>query len=116
MRLLSTIAIFSLLIGPAQAQEPGRHPIIGDKPARELLNADLLALPDRERQAWVHGAVTMMAQTVAKNQPELSGCLTQLFIVEDVGQARVEEVMRLRADQLATATIYAVARLGCEGL
>ncbi|RFB06217.1 hypothetical protein [Parvularcula marina] len=116
MRLLSTIAIFSLLIGPAQAQEPVRHPVIGDKPARELLNSDLLALPDRERQAWVHGAVTMMAQTVAKDQPELSGCLSDWFTGDHNGQQRVKEVMELHPSTQATATVYAVARFGCDGL
>ena len=116
MRLLSTIAIFSLLIGPAQAQEPVRHPVIGDKPARELLNSDLLALPDRERQAWVHGAVTMMVQTMAISDRDIAGCLTKWFTEGGDGQRRVYEVMELRPDGHATGTIYAVGKFGCEGL
>lgn len=114
--MISPAILLVILMGTGKAAEEDRHPVIGDKPARELLNSDLLALPDRERQAWVHGAVTMMAQTVSMKDRGVAGCLGNWFTGESVGQIRLTEVMKEYPEQPATSTVYAVARLGCEGL
>ncbi|MEM0929603.1 MAG: hypothetical protein AAGI89_09960 [Pseudomonadota bacterium] len=115
MGLLSPAFILGL---PCEvlADDIGRHPVIGDKPARELLNAHLLNLPERERQAWVNGAVNMSAQVVASERPELAGCLLNWFIEGGSGHTRLDKVMRSYPSERATSSVFAVAKLGCDDL
>lgn len=116
MRLLSTTLI--LVIGSIAVAEDSlvRHPVIGDKPARELLNSDLLDLPEKERQAWVHGAATMAAQMVATERPELAGCILNWFTGEGNGQERLSEIMSLFPEKHATSTVFAVGKMACSDL
>lgn len=105
--------------GAAIAQEPQaptRHPVIGDILAKDLKASEVLALPDIERMAWVHGAVTMFAQAVAAHDPETSGCISGWYSSKSVGQQRIFEAMTLYPDVPATSVVYAVSRHGCPSL
>ncbi len=116
LRVLFTALILLCFASLSYAAGHTRHPIIGDKPPRELLNSDLLALPDRERQAWVNGAANMTAQIVAIDRPETAGCVANWFVRGGNGQEKLDAIMREYPDQRATSTVFAVARLACNDL
>lgn len=114
MGIISTAILLGFGNAPAWAQETARHPVIGDIPARDLLNADLLALPDRERQAWVHGASAQMVQVVAAYDPETARCVSDFFVSFGDGQEQFEEVALSYPEKRATVTMMAVSATACE--
>lgn len=100
--------------GDVLADDSARHPVIGDKPARELLNADLLALPKTERQAWIHGAAAQMVQVLAPRDPALARCASDFFVTFQTGQEETAKVMVVYPDKQATVTLMAVTATACE--
>lgn len=104
---------------PANAQtttvtaENTVHPVLETRPPREVLNSDLLALPERERQAWIHGAVAQMATVLASKDAVTTRCVMDWYF--NVGNAAetIPQVMRRFPDAPASATILSLARRVC---
>ena len=102
----------------AQQSEPlaKKHPVVGEIAARDFTNAQLMALPEQERLAWIHGAATMAAQMAASKKPEIAGCLTGAFTDDGNASDTFDEAAKKYPDMLATVTLFAVGRLACPAL
>lgn len=102
--------------GGANAEEASGHPSIGVINARELRNADVLALPERERDAWIHGAVVMMVQTSASQSGDIARCVMDwYFELPNTHDAVLANMDRFK-DSRASATMFGLANQSCEGL
>lgn len=117
MGLLNTsvcAAIIGLaLAGSANAQDAGLHPQLGQKMPRQTLNSDLLALPAKERAAWVHGAMVQMTQILASTNPEQSKCIMDWYFEIGNGAEYIPKVIEHYKDHPAAATIFAATEKVC---
>jgi len=100
---------------PASAQTAAvkTHPVLQKRPPREVLNSDLLALPEREREAWVHGAVAQMATVIAGKDPVTSRCIMDWYFNVGNGAETIPIAMERFRDAPATATVLSLARRVC---
>lgn len=94
----------------AQAQV---HPVLGKTPPQDVSNKDVLALPEREQQAWLHGAVTQMIVIYAEFDQEKSGCLTDWAFLQGNGLEVLLQYMERYPEEPAFSVIYAVANRVC---
>ena len=94
----------------------GGHPSIGEINARDLTNADVLALPDRERDAWIHGAVVMMAQSSATLNIEKAQCIMDWYFGAPHTHGVIVETMKDFSESRAGATIFGMANTSCGTL
>lgn len=120
MRLLSpallAVAIALGLPQSGAAQSGDLHPVLGKQAPRDVLNKDILALPQAERSAWVHGAVTQMSVVYASVNPDISGCLVSWSFKDGDGLTELIEFMKAYPDDPASAVIFAVAKRACPDL
>ncbi|MEM0928046.1 MAG: hypothetical protein AAGI89_02020 [Pseudomonadota bacterium] len=100
----------------AEDEHASRHPVIGEINARELTGADVLALPDRERDAFIHGGVTMMIQTAAVRQVGTSQCLLAWYWDTPDAHTSILEFLERQPDTRAAAIIFGIADHACESL
>jgi len=105
------IAISAALI--AMAQDASVHPEIGTKPPHEMLNSDLLSLPERERQAWVHGAMAQLVTVLSATEPEQSACATSWYFGAGDGAELLPKAVDQYPDLAAAPTIWAVVQRAC---
>lgn len=118
MKTLHTIVCAALLAGfaPSSAQSNDTHPVLQKRPPREVLNSDLLALPEREREAWTHGAVAQMAQTLAESNPEGGRCVLYWYFEEGNGAEIIPLALARYPDARPTSTIWALVKRACPQL
>ena len=88
------------------------HPQIGTLKPRDLKASDILALPEREREAWIHGAVSLMAQTAARYDQDFSGCILGWYF-ESNGSQIIELALESYRDRHATSLVVAAASSAC---
>ncbi len=83
MRFLNTCVCGSVLAvmlsGAAIAQDTELHPQLGKKPPLEFLNKDLLKLPEQQQQAWLHGAMSQMVQSIGIFDVEKAKCIQDWY-------------------------------------
>ena len=117
MRILPTVLMTTLCLMPlgtsAQAQEADLHPTLGKKPPMEVLNRDVLALPERERQAFIHGAMVQMIQLHSTDTHTGGRCLTGWYFEEGDGRDAVQLVMETYPDYPTVTALYAMAKRVC---
>jgi len=117
MRRLSTAAIAALscmFIGlPASAEDADLHPILGKKPPLEVLNKDILALPERERQAFIHGAMVQMVQLHSTNGRTGGKCITSWYFENSNGAEAIQLAFKTYPDYPAMTIIAALAGRAC---
>ncbi len=101
---------------PAKAQPDAdnTHPVLQKRPPREVLNSDLLALPERERESWVHGALSLTAHVLAEKDAVLGRCYLDWYFKEGNGSDLIAKSMSRYPDAPATATIIALAQRVCD--
>ena len=120
MRHLSTAALIgvaSASIGlSAPAKMPDLHPVLGKKPPLEVLNSDILALPDRERQAFIHGAMVQMVSGLAATNPEAGKCVTEWYFEIGDGAETMPVWLKRYPDMSPAVTFIAVAKQYCPQL
>lgn len=116
MGILSTALLMVPLGANADDKTPTRHPVIGHINAREFLNSDLLALPDRERDAWLHGAVVLMVQTSASQSGNAARCVMDWYFELPETQGVILTTMGRFPDSQASATLFGLADRSCEEL
>lgn len=104
-----------VLNGPALAQSASLHPEVGNKPPLDILNRDVLALPERERQAWVNGAINGAFMTLHGHEPNLAQCMLAYYREAD-GHDVLDYVMGQRPEYPAASAVVAVANQVCDGL
>ena len=105
-------AVFATMVtGPAVAEV---HAVIGDKPPREMLNQDLLNLPERERSAWIHGAMAMTAQVLAAKDADMGRCVMAWYFEGGTGPEAVSSVISQYPEYPATAAIFTVVKRACS--
>lgn len=97
----------------AEAQSASVHPEIGSKTPREMLNSDLLKLPAREQQAWIHGAVAQMATVIAGKDSATSKCVMDWYFEVGNGARTIPQVAAQFPDAPAAATVLTLARRVC---
>ena len=88
------------------------HPVIGAKPPKELKASDILALPELERQAWIHGAVSLMAQALAPYDSKQGSCILGWYFESD-GSEVLNLAFETYQDTFATSIVVAAARSAC---
>ena len=117
MKILHALVCAALLAGiaPVQAQTntDNTHPVLQKRAPREVLNSDILALPEREREAWIHGAVAQMVTVLAGKDNVTSRCVSDWYFKVGSGSETVEPVMHRFPDAPATATLLSLARRAC---
>lgn len=124
MRILNTIACAGLAAAIAipavdaqtRTQSDTVHPVLQVRPPRDVLNSDLLDLSERERRAWIHGAVAQMTQTLSELNAEAGRCVLYWYFEEGNGPESIPLAMEKFPDAPATATIWALARRACPQL
>ncbi|MEL6692377.1 MAG: hypothetical protein AAFQ12_05005 [Pseudomonadota bacterium] len=97
----------------AVAQNANAHPVIGDKAPRELLNRDLAALPMKQQQAWIHGAVTQAVTVLSGTAPEMSACIAEWYFGAGTGKETLVAGVRRYPDLPTGAMVWAVAQRAC---
>lgn len=119
MRHLHTVVcavVIAVIMAPtAHADSAALHPELGQKPAREVLNKDIMELPERERQAWIHGAISGAASALIGQDIEQGHCMAAYYYERD-GLDVLKIVMAENPDYPAITAIIAVANQVCEGL
>ena len=90
--------------------------MIGDKAANVFTNADILALPDGERQAGILGAVTLMAQTAAAQEGNAARCITDWYFTVRRTHTLVVATMQKYPEERASGTIYGLIAMSCKEL
>ena len=117
MRKLSTTAITvlsSIFIGlPACADEPDLHPVLGKKPPLEVLNKDILALPERERQAFIHGAMVQMVAIYSHTKKGAGKCITEWYFEVGNGVEAIQLVLEKYPDYPTVTAIHALSKRAC---
>lgn len=88
------------------------HPVIGVKPPKDLLASDILSLPERERQAWIHGAVSLTAQTASRYDPDLASCVLGWYFKAN-GADVINLALKTYPDTYATSVVFAAATNTC---
>lgn len=119
LRKLNTIvcvALFALTGANTALAEGGLHPRLGVKPPRDTYNRDLMALPEAERQAWIHGAMTQMAQVLASKDADSGKCVMNWYFETGNGSALIPQAIAKYPNERATSTIMAVTRLACPSV
>lgn len=117
MGILSTGFLSCLTAACAEEDEhASRHPVIGEINARDLKGADILALPETERDAWIHGAITLMIQTAAVRQVGTSQCLLAWYWDTQDAHSLILEFLKRQPDTRAAAIIFGIADHACETL
>jgi len=81
-----------------------------------VLNRDILSLPERERQAWVHGAMAQMAQTLAGRDRVTAKCILDWYFEIGNGAETTPKIMAHFPEKTATATIISLARRACPNV
>ena len=100
----------------AEAQSADSHPTLGTTPPREFLNEDLMDLPQREQQAWLHGAMTSMAQVLASKDPETGKCIMEWYFEVGDGAQSIPMWIARYPEKPVSSTIVAVASKACPNL
>jgi len=116
LKISHALVCAALLAGfaPANAQtSTDTHPVLQKRPPRDVLNSDLLALPDKERQAWVHGAVAQMATVIAGKDRITAGCIMDWYFNVGNGSATISAAMKRYPEAASSGTILAIARRAC---
>ena len=114
MRVLSTALLLGVVASPVAAEEAARHPIIGDKTPNTLLSKDILDLPVGERDAWMHGAITMMVQTTAVQETGAARCVMDWYFSADETHTFIIETMSTYPTERASSVMFALAGAACE--
>ena len=106
------------MIAPAYAQDdtPELHPVLGKRPPREVTNDDILNLSREEGAAWVHGAVSQMAQVLAITDKVSSRCVMDWYFEVGDAATTIPAIMQQVPDAPATATIMTLAKKVCPTL
>ena len=90
------------------------HPVIGAKPPKELKASDILALPELERQAWIHGAVSLTAQSWFEVNSDRALCVIDWYFGNDGDGAEViTALLSDYPDAPATSVLIAASRSAC---
>ena len=120
MRLLSPALAglaFAALSAPlALAQDTELHPALGQKSPREVLNKDILALPEAERTAWIHGAISGAATALSGRKAEQTPCFMAVYQDGGTGLQSLHMAMEKYPEMPASAAILAVADVSCPGI
>lgn len=117
MRKLSTTIIAALsgmFIGlPACAENEDLHPTLGKKLPLKVLNKDIMALPKRERQAFIHGAMVQMVAIYSHTKKGAGKCITEWYFEVGNGVEAVQLVMEKYPDYPAVTAIHALSKRAC---
>ena len=123
MRQLNTLVcavIAGIFISsPAWAQSadnPDLHPILQQNAPAQVLSRDILALPVKERQAWLHAIVTGLAVGYVKVAPKTSRCLTDWAFEKGNGLELTSRYLKKYPDEPAYSVVFAVAKQACSEL
>lgn len=96
------------------ADDEARHPVIGDKTPNTLLSQDILDLPVGGRDAWIHGAITMMVQTTAAQETGAARCVMDWYFSAPETHGFIIETMRTYPIERASSIMFALAGAACE--
>lgn len=96
-----------------QSKAANVHPIIGDKPPKELMASDILALPEREQQAWIHGAVTLTAQSLFETNKDKALCVLDWYFEGD-GAEVLYKLLQSHSDRAPTSIVFAATNSICS--
>ena len=105
--------LIGLSITPGAFAQSDVHPEIGSTVPRDLKASDILALPLIERQAWIHGAVSLLAQSTSRYSPDTTGCILGWYF-ESNGAEVIDQAFRAYPNAYATSLVFAAAENVCK--
>ena len=108
-------ALIGLSITPGAFAQSDVHPEIGSTVPRDLISSDVLALPEKERQAWVHGAVALATQVTSSYNLEQAQCMVDWYFHRGRGKESVLLALQTYPDSPASSVVIAVMRNVCAG-
>ena len=100
----------------AEAQSADSHPTLGKTLPREFLSKDLLDLPPREQQAWLHGAMSQMVVAIGSIDAEKGKCVQDWYFEFGNGVEYVRRAVAHYKDAPASAVLMAAAKKACPDL
>ena len=114
MVTLACAVTAAMFAGAVSAQENADiHPVIGAKPPNELKASDIMALPDTERQAWIHGAVSLGIQATMYSDETAGRCMLDWYFYRGNGKEVVPLALTSYPDIPASAVVIAAMRNVC---
>ena len=120
MRLLFTSILFIgiLTVGCSAVAENANttSTTIWGKPPLEILNRDVLALPEVERRAFVHGAMAQMAVFFSTDGRSGGRCVKEWFFTVGDGEKAAALIMEKYPDYPTVTALTALARKACPEL
>ena len=117
LRQLNTIVcagVLAMSLGACggSADETELHPVLGKRPPRDVLGRDIMALPELERTAWVHGAIAGAATALSVQGSDATPCMMALYEQSD-GYEVLMISMERNPNMPASAAVLAVANQAC---
>ena len=97
----------------AEAQSADLHPTLNKTPPREFLSKDLLELPQREQQAWLHGAMSQMVQTITVFDESTAKCIQDWYFEIGNGPEYIAKAITRYKDYPVSAVLIAAAEKAC---
>lgn len=111
--LLAIVTIALVTGAPAvfsSEPETAVHPVIGNGAPKDIASRDIMALPEKERLAWIHGAVSASIQVIGLN--EMSKSKAQCGLDWYFGGGQGKQVVPLALNKYPdTAAVTVVAAL-----
>ena len=80
------------------------------------MNKDILALPENEQMAWLHGVISGMSVAYVKVDEDVSACLRNWAFETGNGLKVLPGYMELYPNEPAYSVVYAVAKQACPGI
>ena len=115
LKFIKPLILLGLFTFPACAEPSLKvHPDVGTKTPNELLAKEVMALPERERLAWIHGAVSLMAQTTAATDPVKARCFMDWYFAPKGAPETVQISFERWPDSRAASVVVAVASTVCK--
>ena len=73
-------------------------------------------MPALQRDAWIHGAVTLTAQSVASLDTGSARCVMSWYFDYPETHGKILKIMELYSDTRASGTLFGMAKQACESL
>lgn len=80
---------------------------------RDLKASDIVALPEREREAWIHGAISLTAHAFSEHNSDEATCVIGWYFGGN-GAVVIEALLTRYSDQNASSVVIAAAHNACS--
>lgn len=97
-----------------KASENSDNAVQEGRAPTNLLNKDILALPEAERTAWIHGAASALLHSYAQFGSRQTGCIKTYLFEGGEGLKEIVAFMKARPDMQSTSSIIGAINSACS--